>query len=169
MSENTNTSRRKWIILIAGIVVIACLGVIFVTGYVVYIGYQFAGITPCDTFTYDFLLVSLPPSANVLDESCAESLNPTYNVTFVMSPDDLAPFQQQDPVSNIAEWRSDASNSFLSEESWQHIREGLQKEGAQLQTLQYGEFGNGSILLYVLIDESDDQQYFVRYSASYVD
>jgi hypothetical protein len=169
MTKSKNTKRRKWIILIASIVVIACLGVVFTTGYVVYIAYQLDGTTPCDTFTYDFLLVSLPPSANVFDELCSESLNPTYNVTFVMSPDDLADFQQQDPVSNIAEWRSDASNSFLAEESWQHIREGLQREGAQLQTLQYGEFGNGSILLYVLIDKSDEQQYFVRYSASYVD
>lgn len=164
MSEK-KSRRKTWIIVIVVFLVL-------VTGYFAYTLFQLAqlsGNTPCETFTAEFLMVALPPNAIKLDESCQESFNPTYEVTFVMPSDELALFQQQNPVSGIEEWWSDTSNSFLSEESWQEMREALQKEGAQLQTLQYGEFGNGIILLNVLIDVSDDQQYFVRYSASYVD
>lgn len=164
MSEK-KSGRKTWIIVIVVFLVL-------VTGYFAYTLFQLAqlsGNTPCETFTLDFLMVSLPPNATILDESCEKGFNPTYKVAFVMPSDELTVFQQQNPVSEIDEWRSDTSNSFISEESWQEVREELQKEGAQLQTLQYGEFGNGSILLSVLIDVSDDQQYFVQYSASYVD
>ncbi len=162
-------SRKKWLLLFTGIFALIGCAVLAVAGYAVVQLKEFAGVVSCDEFQYDFLQISLPLSATVLDESCTESLNTGYDVTFLMSPDDLKTLQQQDPLSNIVEWQTDMSNSFWTEEGKQTLQEDLRKQGAQLDSILYGQFSNGSILLHVLIDTSDPQQYFVQYSASYVD
>lgn len=164
-----NIFRRKWILSITGISIIICCGGLFTTGSVAVLINKFAGVTSCADFEYDFLKVTLPLSATTLDEVCLESFNPSYKVTFVMSPDDLTTFQQHEPVSKIDEWRTDPANSFFSESIWQQTEAELQKQGAPLESVLYGEYGDGIIAIYVLIDTSNAQQYFVQYSASYVD
>ena len=150
--------------------IICCGGLFVVSKFVL----QFKELsdsinTPCDEFQYDFLKVSLPPGATILDEQCTEFMTPTYSVIFEMSPEDLATFQQQPPVSNIDEWQTDTSNSFFTEESMQERKEKLKREGMKLESLLYGKYSDGSILLSILIDTSDSQQYIVEYSASWVD
>jgi hypothetical protein len=166
---SNNISRKKWILLIAagitGVGMVICCGGLFAFSRFVA---QFDD-TPCDEFSYDFLKAGLPPSATVLDERCNDFLNPTYDVTFTMSPEDLAAFQQQDPVSRIDEWQTDTSDSFFSEESWQEKKAELKKQGMQLESLFYGEYSDGSILMTILIDTSDSKQHFVQYTASFVD
>lgn len=166
---NNNIFRGKWLFVITSIIVVICCGGLFTAASVGGFINRFAGDTSCADFEYDFLKVTPPPSATVLDEVCLKAFNPSYEVTFVMSPDDLSAFQHQEPVSKIDEWQTDPVNSFFSEQIWQNAKAKLQKQGAQLKTVLYGEYGDGITTTYVLIDTSNSQQYFVLYSASYVD
>ena len=114
------------------------------------------GNTNCEDNPAFAWRVTLPPSAANVEERCAMNIvNPSYSVTFTMSPDDLEPFQQSILIS---EWRMDVSAAGVFE-----------NEAAQMESLLVGTYGDGAVMLEVLIDTSDPQQYRVYYDATYVD
>lgn len=82
-------------------------------------------------------------------------VNPSYTNTFTMSPDDLETFQQS---TLVTEWQTDAS----------HVRM-FDDEAAQMDSLLVGSYVDGVILLEVVIDTSNPEQYRVYYGATFVD
>ena len=169
MSQIRDFFRKKWVLWLIVILTSTCCAVAVFVGYTINQLADFAGVVSCDEFQYDFLEAQLPPSAEVLSESCSEGFGPSYKVTFKMASEDLTTFQQQPPVSDIEAWQTDMSDSFFSEESQQGWKENLEQYGAQLNSLLYGQFSDGATLMHILIDTSDPAQYYVQYSASFVD
>ena len=171
--SNNNIFRNKWIITIAGVLIIGCCVLTVATGgFILWIDRladEISGIVSCDEFTYDFLKVDFPASASVLREQCTASFNPTYKVTFTMTADDLSLLQQQEYLAEIETWPSDPSDSWYDESVWQRVEADLRQQGASLDTALYGWYGDGIVAMFVVIDTSSPQQYFVHYSASYVD
>lgn len=114
------------------------------------------GSTDCETNPAFAWKVTLPPSAEHVEERCAMNIvNPSYTATFTMSPDDLDAFQHSVLVS---EWQMDVSAADVFE-----------NEAAQMESLLVGNYGDGAVMLEVLIDTSDPRQYHVFYEALFVD
>ena len=172
MTTNTSTSsRQKWIFILLGILAIGACAILIVFSLVASRLGDLAGITDCDNFStrYGFLQVNLPTSARILEETCAEGFNPTYSIIFTMDAEDLTDLQQHEPITKVDEWQTNFSDSYWSEESIKEWQDSLKDYGSPLESMLYGQYGDGVLLLHVLMDTSDTKQYLVRYSASYVD
>jgi hypothetical protein len=118
--------------------------------------FDFRGDTDCQNNPAAAWAVSLPPSASNVEERCSMNIvNPSYTVFFTMSPNDLETFQQSTP---IASWSGDVS-----------VASTFGDQAAQMESLLVGSYGDGAVLLEVLIDTSDPQQYRVYCDATFVD
>jgi hypothetical protein len=114
------------------------------------------GNTDCKSNPAASWSVSLPPSAANAQERCAMNIvNPSYTNTFTMSPDDLESFQQS---TLVTEWQTDPSLVRMFDD-----------EAAQMDSLLVGSYVDGVILLEVVIDTSNPEQYRVYYGATFVD
>lgn len=121
-----------------GLILVACCGVAAYYSYLIYTAASIMGLVACAELTNDFLMAQLPPSAEVVDESCSDFFGGSYVVTFIMSPDELSTFQQQEPVSKITSGEAEPPTAYFGEEFWQHDRNTLQATGAPLESLLYG-------------------------------
>lgn len=126
-----------------------------------------AGITGCtrlfnnrsgcteEDFWNTMTAATLPASAQIQQEWCTSSFNPTYNVIFTMSPGDLQTFQQSTPVTT---WETNAANAVS-----------LADDAAGMSSLLFGHFGDGAIDVEILIDTSNPELYTVYYQEVFVD
>ena len=118
-------------------------------------GINLMGSDPCTPDMLAMLQTTPPLSANITYENCSMSFNPTYDLRMTIAPDDLFAFQQS---TNITNWSTDPAAVTRFED-----------EAANMQSLIFGTFSNGTILQDVLIDTSNPELYIVIYSASFVD
>lgn len=97
----------------------------------------------------------IPEQATRLSERCVMSFNPTYETVFRLPPEALEAFQTQ---TRITEWQSDPAAVTTFEQ-----------EAAGMESLLFGEFGNGAVLTHVLVDTSNPQEYTVYLRNTFVD
>jgi hypothetical protein len=109
----------------------------------------------CSSDMMAMLKIQPPANAKITSESCSSGINPTYKATFTINPTDLTAFQQ---ATNIKDWQTNADKSVS-----------FKNEAAGMQSLLYGDFGDGAISEEVLIDTSDSQQYIVYFERTFVD
>ncbi len=154
----------KWVLILLG--GLLALGLLAGVGLLVLVVYL-VGDTPttCDSGYY--LEVRLPPSTNRLKESCSGGINPSRTLTFMMSPADLNLFQQNYPLDQMQPWLTDPAQ--LSGSAWERATSRLEGQGAQLNSLRYGEHSDGAYHVRVLIDTSEADRYFVYYRSIFID
>ena len=109
------------------------------------------GPTNCATNTYAYLRATLPPSASAVRESCSHFADPIYEVTFTMTPQDLAAFQQSTRVRN---WQANPA-----------VVTAFKDQAARARSLLFGAYSDSGFVEDILIDTSDPQQYKVYYKS----
>src|SRR5262245_10219844 len=106
----------------------------------------------CDADTMNMLRLQLPPSGSGLTERCSPGVGPgnaQYRPTFTISPDDVAALQQS---TSITEWGSSVPDTSTFHE-----------EAAQMESVIFGNYGDGAFIEEVLIDTTNPDVYSVHY------
>jgi hypothetical protein len=99
--------------------------------------------------------VALPASAADIHWQCTVGLNASYDVNFLMAPEDLNAFQNS---TRITEWRADATGAVR-----------FVNEAQTMTSLMFGTYADAAVMDEILIDTSDPARYKVYYHSVMVE
>ncbi len=109
----------------------------------------------CSADMLAMLKIQVPTSVKVMSENCSSGINPTYRATYTIAATDLEVFKQ---ATQVTDWQMSASKAIA-----------FKDKAAGMQSLLFGQFGDGNYSEEVLIDTSNPQQYTVYFERVYVD
>ena len=114
------------------------------------LGYELASSDAVDCSSGGFYgyRLEVPSNANNVQESCRNGLNPTYQSSFTIAPNDLDALKQNTYIKDISTWQTTVPGDSA-----------FQSQAAQASSLLYGIFSNGSVAAEVLIDTSNAELY----------
>ena len=136
--KRKNPSRWRYLILL--VIVIAGIN----------LGYSLVSsdTVECNSPNFHGYRLEVPPNADNVQESCRNGLNPTYQSSFTIPPEDLEAVKQDSYIKAISTWQTSVPGDSA-----------FQSQGAQAQSLLYGIFSNGAVAAEVLIDTSNAELY----------
>lgn len=102
----------------------------------------------CNSAGFYGYRLAIPQNATNVQESCRNGLNPTYQSSFTITPDDLEAVKQGSYIKDISTWQTSVPGDSA-----------FNAQAEQAQSLLYGIFSNGAVAAEVLIDTSNSELY----------
>jgi hypothetical protein len=102
----------------------------------------------CNSGAFQGYRLAVPANANDVHESCRNGLNPTYQSSFSITPNDLEAVKQDSYIKEISTWQTSVPGDSA-----------FNVQAAQAKSVLYGIFSNGAVAAEVLIDTSNAELY----------
>jgi hypothetical protein len=102
----------------------------------------------CNSGNFYGYRLAVPPNANDVQETCRNGLNPTYQSSFTIAPEDLEAVKQDSYIKEISTWQTSVPGDSA-----------FNAQAAQAESVLYGIFSNGAVAAEVLIDTTNAELY----------